>query len=207
MIPIDEPDSNGRRTSEKSLSIKIREMEIDDIPRVFHLGEQLFAPRAVPNMYRTWDPYEVTGMFNEDSEFCLVAEADDEVVGFALGTTITKSHSAWKYGYLIWLGVAPEFQRHGVADRLYHRFKDLMIKDGVRMILVDTQADNRPAVRFFEKIGFGSSEEHIYLTMNLDAERQRRKGRKNRRVSRNRKGEKEPSGMHSSRNADTPESR
>jgi ribosomal protein S18 acetylase RimI-like enzyme len=93
-------------------------------------------------------------------------------VGFALGTTITKSHSAWKYGHLVWLGVAPEFQRLGVAQKLFNRFKDIMLKSHVRMLLVDTEAENLPALHLFRKLGFGNPQQHIYLTMNLAAESQ-----------------------------------
>ncbi len=155
----------------KRLNIKIREMEIDDLAEVFHLGEDLFKVEDVPNMYRTWDPYEVTGLFHSDSEFCLVAELDGEIIGFALGTTIEKSNSAWKYGYLVWLGIKPDFQRQGLAEKLFRRFKDIMLRSSVRMLLVDTQSENLPALRFFEKIGFGNPEEHIYLTMNVAAEK------------------------------------
>lgn len=156
----------------KRLNIKIREMEIDDLSEVFHLGENLFKAEKVPNMYRTWDPYEVVGLFHSDTEFCLVAELGDNIIGFALGTTIEKSHSAWKYGYLIWLGIKPEFQRTGIAEKLFRRFKDLMLKSNVRMLLVDTQSENLPALRFFRKLGFGHPQEHIYLTMNVAAEKQ-----------------------------------
>ncbi|MBU0485542.1 MAG: GNAT family N-acetyltransferase [Proteobacteria bacterium] len=156
----------------KRTNIKIREMEIDDLSKVFHLGENLFKVENFPNMYRTWDPYEVVGLFNSDTEFCLVAELSDEIIGFALGTTIEKSHSAWKYGYMVWLGIKPEFQRTGVAEKLFRRFKDIMLKSNVRMLLVDTQSENIPALRFFRKLGFGQPQEHIYLTMNVAAEKQ-----------------------------------
>lgn len=155
--------------------IKVREMEIDDISPVFHLGETLFKANETPTMYRTWDPFEVTGLFNSDTEFCLVAEDDDVLVGFALGTTITKNHSAWKYGYLIWLGVCQEYQRKKVAEKLFNRYKDLMLKSGVRMLMVDTPAENKRAIRFFNKMGFGLPMPHVYLTMNLAADHHRMK--------------------------------
>lgn len=164
-------DKQPRKDMKRS-TIKIREMEIDDLSEVFHLGEELFKVQKTPNMYRTWDPYEVVGLFHSDTEFCLVAELGDEITGFALGTTIEKSHSAWKYGYLVWLGIKPEFQRQGVAEKLFRRFKDIMLKSNVRMLLVDTQSENLPALRFFRKLGFGHPEEHIYLTMNVAAEKQ-----------------------------------
>lgn len=163
------------RGQAKRASIKIREMEIDDISPVFHLGEMLFKANETPTMYRTWDPYEVTSLFNSDTEFCLVAEEGDTLVGFALGTTITKNHSAWKYGYLIWLGVCPEYQQQQVAERLFLRFKNLMLSIGVRMLMIDTPAENRRAIRFFNKMGFGTPKPHVYMTMNLAADQQRMK--------------------------------
>jgi ribosomal protein S18 acetylase RimI-like enzyme len=173
-IKVDEKTMDKESASKdmKRLTIKIREMEIDDLARVFHLGEKLFRVVDFPNMYRTWDPFEVVGLFNSDTEFCLVAELGDDIIGFALGTTIEKSHSAWKYGYLVWLGIKPEFQRQGAAEKLFRRFKDIMLRSNVRMLLVDTQSENIPALRFFRKLGFGQPQEHIYLTMNVAAEKQ-----------------------------------
>jgi ribosomal protein S18 acetylase RimI-like enzyme len=147
--------------------IRVREMVIDDLPKVFHMGEELFQPEKVPNTYRTWDEYEVIELFRGDAEFCFVAEMNRELVGFALGTTITKTHSAWKYGHLVWLGVAPGFQRMGVAEKLFSRFREVMLKHRVRMLLVDTETENLPALRLFRKLGFKHPQEHIYLTMNL----------------------------------------
>jgi len=160
----------------KRPNITIREMDIDDLATVFHLGEQLFKARHVPNLYRTWDEFEVIELFNSDSEFCLVAEVGEKMVGFALGTTITKNHSAWKYGQLAWLGVDPCYHRYGIATRLFNQFLELMRKNGVRMLLVDTEADNLPALHFFRKLGFGNPEEHVYLTLNI-AKRQRMNGK------------------------------
>jgi ribosomal protein S18 acetylase RimI-like enzyme len=161
-------------------NITLRQMQIDDVAPVFHLGERLFTSK-VPNLFRTWDEYEVISFFQNDCESCLVAETEgdetDGIVGFLLGTTVTKNHSAWKYGYLVWLGIAPAFQGTGVASRLFKRFRDLMLADGARMLLVDSEADNLPALHLFRKMGFGHPQEHIFLNLNLDAQRQRRNGR------------------------------
>jgi ribosomal protein S18 acetylase RimI-like enzyme len=160
--------SNSSDPKKKRLNVVVRQMDIDDLATVFHLGEKLFTARDVPNLYRTWDDYEVIDLFHSDSEFCLVAEVEERIVGFALGTTITKSRSAWKYGHLFWLGTDPEYHGQGVASRLFHRFRDLMVAEGVRILLVDTEADNLPALHFFRKMGFGNPQEHIYLSLNLD---------------------------------------
>jgi len=165
----------------KSQTVKIREMDIDDVAQVFHLGERLFEADRMPNLYRTWDEFEVIELFNGDTENCLVAEAGDQIVGFALGTTVSKSRSAWKYGHLVWLGVDENFQRFGVAERLFQRFRTVMLAQGVRMLIVDTEAENLSALRFFRKMGFGSPQQHIYLSLNLAAEQLQARKRADRR--------------------------
>ena len=56
---------------------RIREMAIDDFPEVFHIGEEVFYVEYSQSLYRTWDEYEITTLFNSDSELCLVAEAGE----------------------------------------------------------------------------------------------------------------------------------
>ena len=174
-----ESESLDQKT--KKANVLVRQMEIDDVAAVFRLGEKLFTAREVPNLFRTWDDYEVINFFQNDSEYCLVAETDDDeeaIVGFVLGTTVTKSRSAWKYGYLVWLGVDPDFHETGVGSKLFYRLRDLMLDDGVRMMLVDSEADNLTALHFFRKMGFGHPQEHIYLTFNLDPQRHKRNGKR-----------------------------
>jgi len=164
---------NGEK---KRTAVTIREMIIDDLAPVFHLGEKLFTAEKSLNLYRTWDEYEVMTAFQNESTLCLVAEleTDEKLVGFLLGTTIEKRRSSWKYGYLVWLGVDPEYSKNAVATRLFNQFRSRLIECGVRMILVDTEANNRPALRFFKKVGFEKPKQHVYLSLNLDSERQER---------------------------------
>lgn len=156
----------------------IRDMTIDDLAQVFHLGERLFTSDYSPSMYRTWDAYEITTLFNSDSELCLVAEIDTKIAGFALGTTVEKSHSAWKYGYLVWIGVRPGIQKKGIGDGLFNEIKKRMVEQGVRMIIIDTDADNEAGLRFFEKHGFGNTQKHVYMTLNLAKKLKKRSSKK-----------------------------
>ncbi len=157
--------------------LRIREMTIDDFPVVFHLGEDLFTSEYSSSMYRTWDEYEIITLFNSDSDLCLVAEVDNEILGFALGTTVEKNNSAWKYGYLVWLGVKPGIQKGGVGGGLFKEIKRRMREQGVRMIIIDTDADNEAGIGFFKKQGFGNIQQHVYMTLNLSRKtvRKRRK--------------------------------
>lgn len=156
-----EMSSTGKDT------FRIREMAIDDFPEVFHIGEEVFTAEYSQSLYRTWDEYEITTLFNSDSELCLVAEAGDKILGFALGTTVNKHNSPWKYGYLVWLGVRKDIQQGGVGSGLFKELKHRMKEQGVRMMIIDTSADNQPAIRFFQKQGFDDVQEHVYMSLNL----------------------------------------
>jgi ribosomal protein S18 acetylase RimI-like enzyme len=146
---------------------RIREMEIDDFPEVFHIGEEVFTVEYSQSLYRTWDEFEITTHFNSDTELCLVAEMGGHIAGFALGTTVNKHNSPWKYGYLVWLGVRRDIQKGRVGSRLFNEIRRRMVEQGVRMIIIDTSADNRAAINFFRKQGFDDFQEHIYMALNL----------------------------------------
>jgi ribosomal protein S18 acetylase RimI-like enzyme len=178
MTENDDGPSFIRPAFKKNGAILIRPMEIDDIPVVFHLGEALFRAQIVPNLHRTWDEYEVVNLFQTDGEYCFVAQdSEDRIVGFALGTLIEKSHS-WTYGYLLWLGVRPECQKFGIGKRLFLHVRRVLMDAGARIIMVDTEADNEQALRFFHKMGFNNVHKHVFLTMNVDQQRRRQEERR-----------------------------
>ncbi|GAC1468326.1 MAG: hypothetical protein NVS2B14_18830 [Chamaesiphon sp.] len=146
-------------------SVYVRNMDIDDLAPVYHLGDAVFISDLYPYLYRTWDEWEVIGLYNTDPEYCLVAEIEENLAGFILGTVISKA--SWTYGYIMWLGVSPKCQRQGVGDKLVDKLVERMIEDGVRFMLVDTDPANTPAMKFFSRKGFGNIRQHIFLSMNL----------------------------------------
>lgn len=166
----------------KGSALVIREMRLEDIAPVFRLGEKLFSAGRWPNLYRTWEEYEVLSLYQGDRETCFVAEVGGELVGFALGSIIEKRKNAWLYGYLIWLGVSPGRQGGGVGKKLTRRIRERFIELGARMMLVDTDGENEEALRFFKRCGFGHERRHVYLSLNLtrdpDFERLRARGKR-----------------------------
>jgi len=148
--------------------VEIREMELRDVAPVFDLGQKLFTANELPSLYRSWDDHELAQLFSTEADTCLVAEADDKVVGFALGRVMEKPRSAWRYGWLLWLGVEPRFKRSGVATRLVNQLRGLFIARNTRIMLVDTAAKNHGALGFFRRNGFGQEIRHVYLSQNLE---------------------------------------
>ncbi len=150
------------------MEVEIRQMQLKDLPAVFELGQKLFTAEDLPTLYRCWDDDEVMNIFSNDAETCLVAEVNGKVVGFALGSIMSKPRSAWRYGWLEWLGVDPSYKRHGIATRLVKQMTSAFIEGEARIMLVDTDEDNLDALAFFRRMGFGQEIKHVYLSMNLE---------------------------------------
>jgi ribosomal protein S18 acetylase RimI-like enzyme len=159
-------------------NIVLRQMELKDLPGVFKLGQRLFTAEDLPTLYRSWDEHEILELFRSDEETCLVAEDGEKIVGFALGCMMEKPRSAWRYGWLEWLGVASRYKRHGIARRLLNQLTQLFIDREARIMLVDTDEDNADALAFLRETGFGRETRHVYLSRNLD-EHPKRLGRRN----------------------------
>lgn len=152
-------------------NITIRQMEFEDLIDVFHLGEKIFSADKWVNLYRTWDEYELMSFFMSDEDTCLVAEDDKKkIVGFVLGTVIEKKRSAWNYGYIVWLAIALGLRGSGLGKRLVKHVIKLFKKEKVRIVLADTQAENKGALSFFKKLGFEHEIPHVYLSKNIDEE-------------------------------------
>ena len=162
------PSKKTSAKKKKKPEAIIRQMEVDDIAPVYHLGSSLFTSEEFPILYRTWDPYEVTGYFTSDPDFCLVAEMESRVVGFVLATTVEKEGTAWKkYGYVSWVGVQEAFQGSSLSRRLYRKLEQRLKENGVRMIIADTEGDNDKAVTFFRRMGFSPRVEHVWMSKTL----------------------------------------
>jgi ribosomal protein S18 acetylase RimI-like enzyme len=159
---------SDKENKKRKAAVTIRDMDIDDISPVYHLGEKLFTSEGFPILYRTWDPYDIANHYSTDSDYCLVAETEERIVGFILATTIEKEGTAWKkYGYISWIGVDKAYHRTNVGLRLYRRLEDKYREDGVRMVIADTQADNKGAIGFFKTIGFSISGHNVWLAKTL----------------------------------------
>ncbi|MCX6004035.1 MAG: GNAT family N-acetyltransferase [Chloroflexi bacterium] len=65
------------------------------------------------------------------------------------------------------MGVADDFQRTNLGQRLYNKLEDNFQKDGVRMVITDTDADNEGAIQFLNAMGFSARAQHIWLAKTL----------------------------------------
>lgn len=147
--------------------IRVRDMIVDDVPKVFHMGEEIYSVQSLPFLYRTWDPYEIAYLFSSETDLSLVAEVGGEVVGFCLSTTIEKPNKPWRYGYVIWQGVAKPYRSSGVGRKLVYELLRRMKEKKVKFILVDTEETNKKAIEFYSKLGFEIRHRQAWMWKNL----------------------------------------
>jgi len=146
-------------------NVTVRRMRVHDLHTVHSLGEVLF--EKFPNLIRNWDQHAVMSQFQTDREFSLVAISDGRLAGFALGTYIEKPLQKIKIGHLTWLGVHPDYSRRGIGRRLVIEFESLVREEGCQQLLVDTEADNGPAIALFNKLNFSHIEKHVYFSKSV----------------------------------------
>ena len=83
------------------------------------------------------------------SQFFIIAEFENQIVGFA---------SLENYNYVDFLYVHKNYQRRGIADRLYAEIEKEAIEKGVTVLQSHV---SKTALPFFDKKGFKVLKEHI----------------------------------------------
>merc|ERR1712137_1080370 len=160
------PSQGTSMEAPSSPRIHIRLMEIQDIWPVYELGTRIFTEQT-RNLYRFWDETAVTTAYEMDGELALVAESEGRVVGFALGSALEKEDAT--YGYLIWLAVCPQAHNAGIGRRLYAAYEGRLRAEypEVQTVMIDTQASNAGALRFFARYHYQLTDTFVYVCKSL----------------------------------------
>ena len=97
--------------------------------------------------------------FYEFGDQALIAERDDEVVGFLLGFLSPGEPS---YGYVHFVGIHPDFRRRGVGQQLYAAFSERCQQAGATSLKAIAAKGDEGAQRFHEALGFATEVDGDY---------------------------------------------
>lgn len=129
--------------------IKLREMTEEDLPKIKGIDRALIgSERALSWPLRVeahWWVYRPLLNF--------VAEVDGEVVGFLLGDIRGAEYGTDISGWIDMMGVAPEYQRRGIARRLVDTFCEECQRNEVKTRVV-IREDDQHLVVFWASVGF-----------------------------------------------------
>lgn len=131
--------------------------EIFDLYRV-HYGEPADAPQVA-----SW----LEGNIGSGRVEAFVAEANDRVVGFAITMAVPASLRLGHFWQIRDLFVLPNHRRLGIGRRLLDSIRAAGIATGALRIVLQTEADNAPALRLYAESGYSAVEGYCSLTLPL----------------------------------------
>lgn len=89
----------------------------------------------------------------KDDVIVLVALGDNEVVGGLVAYELAKLEREWSEIYIYDLAVAEPHRRRGIATRLIEHLRDIARERGTRVIYVQADYGDDPAIRLYTKLG------------------------------------------------------
>lgn len=98
--------------------------------------------------------------------FCLLAEVDQKVVGYATYTIQYSTWDAQDYLYMDCLYLMETSRGKGLGEHLIHKIKEEAIKYSCNLIQWQTPSFNERAIKFYNRIGAVSkSKERFFLSV------------------------------------------
>lgn len=142
-------------------NLSIRKAKIEELKIVQDLNSGLFTSDGPRDKFmdHNW-PYEggkeyFSKKITDDSSICLVAEVDNEIVGYLAGTVMeVESWRPVKRTELENMFVKEEFRSNGIGAKLVSEFFNWSKTKGVQRSLVVAYATNEKAIKFYKKMGF-----------------------------------------------------
>lgn len=131
-------------------NVEIRALKAEDLDAIVKIDEMVLGENRKDYWKRRLEL-----MNSQSSQVSLVAELHGEVVGFILGDV-----SGWEFGvpetigWMDTIGVAPAYQKRGVATALAHELIKNLKAIGVRTIYTLVSWDDWDLLQFFHAMGF-----------------------------------------------------
>jgi len=121
----------------------IREHMPADFERLFQIDQAAFVPALA------YSRSELQYYLLARRSKTLVAEVEGEVVGFVNARCAQRG-----WGMVTTLDVAPGWQRRGIGGKLMTAIEEWLAEQGVRVVALETPADEGGARQFYEKHGY-----------------------------------------------------
>jgi len=140
--------------------VKIRKATQNDLRKVQELNLMLFQwdSQFDNALNMEWTFGKVGESYFRDmiqNEFVVVAQAQDNVVGYLAGSLHNEKHYSTEiYAELDNMFVLEEWRKHGVGKALIQEFFNQCEVKGIKAIRVTASAKNQGAIEFYKRNGF-----------------------------------------------------
>ncbi len=85
--------------------------------------------------------------------YFIVAILDERVIGFAIAYGLENWHKSDREALLYDIEVANKYRHQGVGTKLFIELKTILKKEGYAEIWLPTNTSNKPAMKFYQKLG------------------------------------------------------
>jgi ribosomal protein S18 acetylase RimI-like enzyme len=123
--------------------VEIRDYKNPDFKRLYEIDHAAF-PKGI-----AYSHLELQFYIRSRKSRTLIAEADDEIVGFVIGTSEPR-----RLGHIITIDVIPHRQRQRIGSRLLDEIERWLWDQGTEAIFLETPVDDSGAKAFYEKHGY-----------------------------------------------------
>ncbi|MBI2819608.1 MAG: ribosomal protein S18-alanine N-acetyltransferase [Acidobacteria bacterium] len=126
------------------LAVRFREYEARDFPSLCRLDQMCFPPAIA------YDPEEIAAALVQPHTFCVVAEQDEQVVGFIL------LNYRRTVGHIITIDLHPDYRRRGLGSRFMKMAEQHLAELGVRRVVLEVATNNDAAIAFYRARGYST---------------------------------------------------
>jgi GNAT superfamily N-acetyltransferase len=146
------------------MTAQIRPAQSDDVPGIARvhvdswrttykgiMPDEVLATLRTEDRERTWGATIERIQAGTSASCVLVAEADNQIVGFACGGRERSDHPVYK-GELYAIYLLQEYQGQGIGRALWNTVAERLVEQGHTTMLIWVAAENE-AARFYEAMG------------------------------------------------------
>jgi ribosomal protein S18 acetylase RimI-like enzyme len=154
--------------------LTVRRAKPDDVESLLDLWQEMmdyharldrrFAPAA--DGRQRFRP-TVRGWMADDQWRVLVAEADEQVVGYTIGRVaeLNPVLATPGFGYVTDICVSPQLRRQGVGRRLFNAMNSWFRRRGLAAVQLNVAALNPTSQAFWRALGFGDYMNRLWLDL------------------------------------------
>jgi ribosomal-protein-alanine N-acetyltransferase len=124
------------------VSFHIRQFQKTDFDTLWGIDQACFDPQLA------YSRPELAFYMRRAGSFTLVAERDDEILGFIV------AESRRQAGHIITIDVVAEARREGVGSALLRAAENRLLQAGAVTVALETPVNNESAIRFYKQNGF-----------------------------------------------------
>lgn len=136
--------------------INVRPMKEKDITQAVDIHRRVVREGLVQST-----DYPIEDLFksfiNKSPKTCIVAEKDNNVEGFVVGSIKEWSFGLERSGWVELVEVDPKFMGIGIGKKLGEALINIFKDEGIKEVYTSVQWDGGDLITFFKSIGFDKS--------------------------------------------------